>query len=31
MLVYVGECSDLVCDSYNCCDMGISLNLKNVS
>lgn len=29
MLVYVGECFDPVCDSYNFCDMG--LNLKNIS
>lgn len=29
MLVYVGECSDPVCDSYNFCDTG--LNLKNIS
>jgi len=31
MLVYVGEPSDPVCDSYSFCDMGICLNLGNIS
>lgn len=31
MLVYMGKCSDPLCDSYNFCDVGICLNLRNRS